>query len=271
MTRADARRLRQHAWLLVGLALGLVLASGCASRQMRSLQGGLVDPETLYLQGMEALEKRSLRRARLSFEKIQYSAQDRARLEPLVRLALADTSFFKGHDLALIDARGAYLEFVTLYGDHPKAPYAQLQAGVCSLKQAANPSRDQSETRLAMEDLYEVLRRYPDSPYARAAQDLIRTAHGTLAEHEYVVGKFYLKRKSYEAATSRFKIVVDRYPTYPEKDKLFFQLGKSLILGNNAVEGRLYLDKLIADYPDGKWAKRARKLLATVSGDRGSE
>ena len=59
----------------------------------------------------------------------------------------------KGLALAYIDARQLYLDFVTLYGDHERAPYAQFQAGVCALAQANQPSKDQSQTYAAFADL----------------------------------------------------------------------------------------------------------------------
>ena len=49
-----------------------------------------------------------------------------------MRIGVADATFYQGHDLALIDARNLYLDFVTLNADHELAPYAQFQAGICS-------------------------------------------------------------------------------------------------------------------------------------------
>ncbi|HET9298719.1 MAG TPA: outer membrane protein assembly factor BamD, partial [Candidatus Polarisedimenticolaceae bacterium] len=117
--------------VLAGLAIAALLAAtgaGCASRRKAKQEVALATAEDLYRQGVAALEQGKLREARSLLERIQYTAQDRPDLEPLVRLGLADATFFLGDDVSLIEARAKYLDFVTLYGDHPQAPYAQFQA-----------------------------------------------------------------------------------------------------------------------------------------------
>ena len=175
---------------------------------------------------------------------------------------LADATFYLGDDLSLIEARSKYLDFVTLYGDHPLAPYAQFQAGVSSLRQAANPSRDQSETAVAITDLKDVVRRFPESPFAAAAKEALVRAETNLAEHEFLVGRFYLQKRKYRAATARFRALMETYPHYEYREKLYFHLGKSLLLGESVSEGKSWLDRLLADYPQSEYAKEAKALLA---------
>jgi outer membrane protein assembly factor BamD len=218
--------------------------------------------EALYQRGVEQLAEDNLRRAREDLERIQFTPENLQMLEPLVKLRLADITFYKGDDLSLIDARTKYLDFVTLHGDHPLAPYAQFQAGICSLKQVGSPTEDQSQTETALAELREVVRRYGGSSYGSAAQGIIAEAEGYLAAHEFAIGQFYLKKKVYNAAATRFRNILDRYPSYIEKDKVYFSLGKALVLGEKVVEGRPYLDRVVDDYPNGPYAKDAAKLLA---------
>jgi outer membrane protein assembly factor BamD len=246
--------------LLVALAALLLPATGCGKKRAQR-QGVFVDARLLYEEAKGYLDQRNLRKTKLTLERIQYTVDNRAELEPLVRLMLADVSFFEASTLALIDARAQYLDFVTLYTDHPRAPYAQLQAGVCSLEMANDPSRDQSEIRQAMDDLRDVVNRYPDSDYARAARDKLAEAQTGLAEHEFIVGQFYLKRGAYEAAAGRFRLALERYPRYRNKDKVYFHMGKARLLAGSDVEARLYFDKLFTDHPTSEWTAEAQKFL----------
>jgi outer membrane protein assembly factor BamD len=256
------------------LALALAAAGGCASRkkEARDAETEHLTAEGLYQRSQVELAQGSLRKARMDLERVQFTSEDRPKLEPLVRLALADVTFYQGDQISLIEARSKYMDFVTLYSDHPKAPYAQLQAGVCSLKQVRDPARDQEQTRKAIADLKEVAKRYPRSVYVDPSQDMIEQAEKSLAEHEFTVGYFYYKRKSYEAATQRFRVILEQYPKYPEREKLYFYMGQSLIRGNNDAEGRIYLDKLLTDYPEGEFADDAKKALAaSSSSDKGGK
>jgi outer membrane protein assembly factor BamD len=260
--RLGAQRLRTA--VVVALAVAVVAAPGCAARRRKKEEAAIRDnvaAPARYEQAWAELSDHNLRKAKLLLEKIQFSAEDRTTLEPLVRLALADSVFYLGDDLSLIEARAKYLDFVTLYGDHPKAPYAQFQAGMCSLQAVRAPSRDQSQTLVAMDDLKEVIRRFPDSPFARAAELARLRAEANVAEHEFLVARFYLQRKKYRAATDRFRDLLDKYPRYRAKDKLYFHLAQALIASDNEAEGRSFLDRIVSDYPQGEYAGRAKDLL----------
>lgn len=251
------------------LLLAVALAAGCSVRKKRKLEAELatLSSEQLYERGLTHLAGRDLDIARKIFERIEFTSDPagRPKLEPLVRLSLADTTFYTSNDLSLIDARTLYLDFVTLYGSHPFAPYAQLQAGLCSLRQVYAASRDQTQTRQAIDDLKVVLQRWPDGDYANAARDLLQRAQRRLAEHDYQVGRFYMTKKRYAAAAERFRGVLQNYPEAAEREKVLYHLGEAHVLNKNSAEGALYLDQLVSEYPDGEYADPARRLLARIA------
>jgi len=265
--------------LVLPLALALAVASsGCGvlHRRGRDQAKALVAGEDLYVRAMGELERHRLSKAKSFLEGIQFTAENRAKLEPLVRLALADVLFYLGDSISLIDARSKYVEFVTLYGDHPRAPYAQFQTGACSLKQISSAARDQAQTRTTITDLDDVEKRYPASPYVAAARGMIDAAEVSLAEHEFAVGRFYMKRKSYFSAAERFRGILENFPRYDEKQKVYLEIGRALLLAKNRVEGTIYLDKLVTDYPGDASAAEAKKLLASLpeasrAGTKGGE
>ena len=254
-----SRRSIVLAWVVV-----LVLAApGCAKRKQRRQELRLLSTaEETYAYALNALEAREFRRAKQLFQRVEFTVENRRRLEPLVRLGIADVTYYQADSLSLIEARALYQDFVTLYGDHPQAAYAQLQAGLCSLAQVNHPSRDQSQTLVAIGDLREVIDRYPSSPYVPIARLKIREAQSRLAEHDYLIGRFYIKKKAFQAAVERLRGILNEYPDFAEKDKVYYWLGSTMVRADNAVEGRLYLEKLLADYPASDYAKKARQALA---------
>lgn len=253
------RRFRGAALVLVLLSAALV---GCGGKRGRADLRAIRGAEEMYAEGLALIEQGKARKARQVLQRVQFSARNRAEIEPLVRLAVADATYYQGDDLSLIDARSLYLDFVTLYGDHPRAPYAQLQAGLCSLAQVNHPARDQTQTLVAIRDLEEVVRRYPTSAYVPAALAKIREAQALLAEHEYIVGRFYMKKKAYQAGIDRMRGLLIDYPTYPEKDKVYYWIGEAMLRQDNDDEGRLYLEKILADYPGSEYASKAAKSLS---------
>ncbi len=252
--------------LLLATAI-LTSLTGCGGNKRNSEASPadeFLTTEGLYQKGLDYLASRELRKARQIFERINMT-EDAAELEPMVRLAMADATFYAGDSFSLIDARSLYEDYVILYGDSERAPYAKLQAGVCLLDQVNHPSRDQSMTHESVDDLNGVIRRYPGSDYAKVARIKIDNARNNLAEHDYLIGRFYLKKKAYMPAEKRFRSVLLNYPAYPDRDKLYFSLGKTLVLADNMEEGSIYLEKLIAGWPDSSYAKEASKLLLKES------
>jgi outer membrane protein assembly factor BamD len=248
----------------LGVALLAATALSCAGRKKKkAVETPEVSTVELFEKGMDLLNRHELRQATNVLKRVEYTPDTRDEIEPLVRLAIADATFYQGTALALIDARNLYLEFVTMNGDHALAPYAQLQVGQCSLAQVNHPTKDQTETQEAIRELETVSQRWPDSPFAAAARSLLGQARANLAESEYLVGRFYLSRKAYPAAVERFGRILRLYPDFEEMEKVLYHMGDAHLRAGNDVEGRLYLEQIVEDYPDSEWAGPARKALGS--------
>ena len=249
--------------IVSALAVAVVVSGASCSAKKKKAKGAaeVLTAEATLAQVDIEMNRRHLRKAKTLLQGIQFTESERSTYEPLVRLALADSTYYLGDDLSLIEARSKYLDFVTLYGDHPKAPYAQFQAGMCSVKQIYSATRDQAQTQVAIDDFKTVDARWPRSSYARAARQFIGKGHDGLAEHEFVVGNFYRKKKAYNAAVERFKRMLDNYPAYRNKDKVYYWLGWTLMRAGSPAEGRVWLDQVLNEYPRGAYAPEAKELL----------
>jgi len=248
---------------VLGIAL-IVCGASCASKSKKAPKQAaeVLTAEATLVQVEAAMARHQLRKAKNLLQKVQFTQADRPVYEPLVRLGLADSTYYLGDDLSLIEARSKYLDFVTLYADHPQAPYAQFQAGMCSVKQIYSASRDQGQTQVAIDDFREIDRRWPGSAWARAARQFVGKGQDGLAEHEFLVGAFYWKKKAYEAATARFTGLLEKFPSYRQKDKVYFWLGRTFMDARSPDEGRVWLDQVLNDYPRSKYAKQAKDMRA---------
>jgi outer membrane protein assembly factor BamD len=239
------------------VAILVVFAGGCAAKKKSASKqtAEVLTAEATLAQVNVAMAHHQLRKAKTLLQKVQFTQTERATYEPLVRLALADATYYLGDDVSLIEARSKYLDFVTLYSEHP-------QAGMCSVKQIYSASHDQAQTRIAIDDFEQVDKRWPTSAYARAARQFIGKGKDGLAEHEYLVGSFYYKKRAYQAATERFTGLLETYPAYRQKDKVYYWLGRTLLAARSPDEGRVWLDQVLNQYPRSKYAKMSKDLLA---------
>ena len=112
-----------------------------------------------------------------------------------------------------VDAVSGLDRFVALHPGSPDVPYALYLKGLSYYEQISDVHRDQKMTQLALNALQEVVRRYPDSEYARDARLKVDLANDHLAGKEMTIGRFYLSKKNYLAALNRFQVVVRDFQT----------------------------------------------------------
>ena len=249
--------------IVCGLLVGL--AVGCGRKKKRTLDTHLLSPRETYSAARDEIQRDNLRHAIELLGRIDYRlGKDRALLEPLVKITIADATFYQNNDIALIDARTLYLDFVTLYADHPLAPYALYQAGICSLSQVSAPSKDQTETHQAIRDLRLVETRFPDSKYAVAARLMRRVAEARLVEHELMVGRYYLRKKAYPSAIERFQKALGQFPDSSKTGDMFVAIGEAMMRSGDVEQGRFYLDRVINDYAGTGLDREAQKIIKKV-------
>jgi outer membrane protein assembly factor BamD len=237
------------------------LAAGCSgSKKPDKLTEELLSTpkEALFEKGKALVEKKKWDTGRkyLSFVFETYSN------DPLGRealLLLADSYFKQGGTTGYTEARFRYRDYLNRYPGAPRRDYARYQFAFCYDKEHERPDRDQTSTREALEQYRALVREFPTSGYAGAARERIRQLVDLLAEHEFGVGYFYLRKGSHAAALSRFTELEQRFPEYAGRDKLFFYSARALEqLGRNEEASRYYA-QLVELYPDSEYAKKARE------------
>lgn len=237
-----------------------VLSSGCSgSKKPDKLTEELLSTpkEALFEKGKALVEKKKWETGRkyLSFVFETYSN------DPLGRealLLLADSYFKQGGTTGYTEARFRYRDYLNRYPGAPRRDYARYQFALCYDKEHERPDRDQTSTREALEQYRALVREFPTSGYAGAARERLRQLVDLLAEHEFGVGFFYLRKGAVAAALGRFTDLEQRFPEYAGRDKLFFYSARALEQLGRAEEASRYYAQLIEKYPDSEYAKRAR-------------
>jgi len=250
--------MRQSRPLLLTLAVALAIPSAAWAKRDRYAD---LSDRQLYELGAKELEKENFYKARTLFERVVKRGKDDPEISPLVLLGLADSYFGKKGVLNLTEATSRYSSFLTFYPTHARADYAQYQLALCHFQQVYAADRDQKETRVALDEFRKVQAQFPESPYVDLAGEKLLEGYDLLAEHEFRVGTFYHEGGRYLGAIGRYLTILDRYPRYVGKDKVYYYLAHSLMRTERAEEGAVYLEKLRETYPDSEWAQKGARLL----------
>ena len=162
------------------------------------------------------------------------------------------------------DALNAIDRFLSLHPGHASAPYAYYLRALCHYEQIADVTRDQKNTELALSALSEVVRRYPESSYARDAQLKIDLTNDHLAGKDMEIGRFYLKRGEYQAAINRFRRVIERYQTTTHVPEALHRLTETYLALGIVDEAQTAAAVLGHNYPGSEWYADSYLLLTGV-------
>ncbi|HVY86818.1 MAG TPA: outer membrane protein assembly factor BamD [Caulobacterales bacterium] len=202
------RKTQLRALSVVLLAAGLA-ACGHSRSHREELQFQDEPVATLYNQGATYLDQRRWQEALHSFQEVerQHPYSSWARRAMLME-AYANYQNNK-YDESIEDSQ----RFLSLHPGNENAPYAYYLIAICHFERILDVGRDQATTEHALQALQDVVRRYPDSPYARDARLKIDMVYDQLAGKEMEVGRFYLLHDEHLAAINRFRNVIEN-PNY---------------------------------------------------------
>lgn len=151
--------------------------------------------------------------------------------------------------------------FLRQYPSSTDAAYVQYMIGLAYSKQIANVTQDQRAAARTIEAMEKVVNNYPKSEYVTDAQAKIRYARDQLAGREMQVGRYYLERKEYLAAISRFRIVVEQYQNTNQIEEALARLTEAYYAMGLTDEAQTAAAVLGNNYPDSQWYADSYKLL----------
>ena len=236
-----------------------IMATGCASQEERLDQRAFVERpvEVLYTEAAEELDNRSYADAILQFSEVerQHPFSEWARRSMLM-------SAYASYQANRYDAaiQGAQ-RYIALYPGTESAAYAYYLIAVSHFERIVDVGRDQRTTENALAALQDVVRRFPESAYARDAQLKIDMARDQLAGKEMEVGRFYLRENDLIAAAGRFQKVIDDYQTTSHVAEALHRLTEvylSLGLRDQAMASSAILG---ANYPGSPWYEQSYALM----------
>jgi outer membrane protein assembly factor BamD len=239
-------------------ALGAALAvSACASNKLDTSALNPDPPAKMFSDADAKMSKGSFEDAAKQFEAVDrehpYSAEARK------SIVMAAYAYYRAGKTP--EAIASAERYVALHPGTKEAPLAHHIIAMSYFDDLKTANRDQTPARKAMEQFKILKTRYPDSEYARDADNRIRLCMDNLAAQEMEVGRYYLDRHNYVAAINRFKTVVSDYQTTAHVEEALARLVESYMALGVVSEAQNAAAILGHNYPDSKWYKDSYALL----------
>lgn len=212
----------------LALPLACLLALGGSLACHRGPKTGIYNGETadqLLDQGQTLLKQGKYSKAREVLRYIEANMPG-SRAYPNAKLLLGDSFFFEKSP-SYPEGAVEYTGFLTYFPNDPRRDYAIYQIALCHYASIESAERDQAETRLALDAFNQLLRESPGSPYAQGAKEKVTQCWRRIAEHELLVGIFYVNSYNYPGAQERLTRLLETYPDYVDRERAYYYLGET--------------------------------------------
>jgi len=247
---------KRYCLIIVLLFISLVSCGGKPAVK----QAEKFDPEKAFVKGNEQLEKKNYEEARTTFLEVKNRDLTKT-IAPLAQLKIADSYVQEEEPERAI---AEYRKFLDSYPEHQYASYAQYQIAMVYFDQIESSERGYSGAARALEEFEKLKQMFPRNPYKDIIDMKIEKSRNIIAEYEFLVGKFYYKKGSYNAAVGRFEGLLKNYPDYKGEANVLFFTGMSFGKLGQREKATEYLTLFIEKYPNSKLVKDAKKALSSV-------
>ena len=143
--------------------------------------------------------------------------------------------------------------FIQLHPGNRDVSYAYYLKALSYYEQITDVGRDQRITELALQSLDDVVRRFPDSGYAKDSVLKIDLTRDHLAGKEMEIGRYYHERDNYLAAINRYRTVIEDYQTTTHVPEALHRLSAAYAALGIEPEARSNAAVLGHNFPGSEW------------------
>ncbi len=253
--------------LVVILMAGLVTSCGFRRKKYDNpITKDTKQPDkVLYDRAISDIEHSRFEVARITLNTL-INTYDQSEFLAKAKLAIADSWYREGGTSSLAQAEAEYKDFILFYPTMEEAAESQQKICMIHYKQMEKADRDDSQALRAEEECRQLIVQFPNSQFVADTQQLLRNIQEALAEGEYRVGAFYLKRGSNPAAANRLGRLVDQYPLFSKADAALWEAGEAYHrMGSRfrKEEGESYA-RIVKDYPLSAYVDNSKKKLTEL-------
>jgi outer membrane protein assembly factor BamD len=227
------------------------------SSRPRSGGGQEVPAEQLYQTALVQLDRANWVQCAQGFDEVErqhpYSVWARR------AILMSAFCYYQGNKYN--DAILASDRFITLHPGNKDAPYAYYLKAVSLYEQIVDVGRDQRRTEQAMAALNDLIRRFPQTDYARDARLKLDLTRDHLAGKEMAIGRYYLRRGEQLAAIGRFRNVVEKYQTTSHVPEALHRLVEAYLSLGVTKEAQTAAAVLGNNYPGSDWYEDSYALM----------
>jgi len=254
---------------LVYILLSVLVLSSCSEFQ-KAIKSE--DVATKFKMGNELFEASKYGKANRLF--VQIVPRYRGKPQAQKLMFMYSMTFYEMKDY--YTANYQFERFVSAYPTSEKLQEAAFLGAKSFYHLSPIYTKDQKDTKAAIEKLQGFINRFPDSEYLSEANILVKELDYKLENKAYSIAKQYNHIEDFQSSIKAFDNFILEYPGTPFREKaMFYRLDSAYKLAINSVTSKketriesaiTYYNTFKKSYLDSEFIDQANKMMEELNG-----
>ncbi len=235
----------------------IILFVSCSSNNNSKKVAEIQKPSELYKQATVSIGKSEYETASNILNQI-------TQLYPLSNEAIQSEimlAFISYLNMNYEDAIFQFNKLILKYPSHKNLDYVYYMKAMCNYEQVAHEDLDNKYNEYALRDFDQVIKRFPDSEYAKDSYQKIILIKSNIAAKHLSIGRFYADQQKYFAALNRYKIIINEYDMTKFTPEALFRMTEIYYNLGMIKDAKKTASVLSFNYPESKWYKYSYELI----------
>jgi outer membrane protein assembly factor BamD len=229
----------------------LINCTGNSTKDKLSDQIEFSPPETQFAQAMLIFDNQQYEVASEKFKNIE-------RIYPLSNEAIQSQIMQGFINYIILDYDTAIFQFSRVINRYPSLKnidYVYYMKALCFYEQISHEGLDGRFNDLALENLDQVIQRFPKSKYAKDSLQKKILVKSNIAAKHMSIARFYQKEKKYTAALNRYKKVINSFQETKFVPEALYRVSEIYLSLGMKEESEKNAAVLGYNYPESPWYK----------------
>ena len=222
-----------------------------------SSQNKFNPPEIEFTEAMIMFDNEQYEQASAKFKSIE-------RIYPLSNEAIQSQIMQGFINYIILDYETAIFQFSRIINKYPSLKnidYVYYMKALCYYEQISHEELDGKNNDLALENLEQLIKRFPNSEYAKDARQKVILVNSNIAAKHMSIAYFYQKKGKYTAALNRYKIVISNFANTKFIPEALYRTTEIYIALGLKEEASNTASVLGYNYPKSKWYELSYNLI----------